>query len=85
MMGTLKKIKITEDLVMEVARVQYARCNEGGVLDEQREYVRVGWVVGASEILEDFNTLVGIFKKLKIDCCVENFGCGHDVEEFYKE
>ena len=84
MFGTLRKIEITEDLIMKVAREQYARCNEG-VLDDQREYIRVGWVVGAGEILEDFNNLVKIFKKINLKCDVDSFGCGHDVNEFYKE
>ena len=84
MFGTLREIEITEDLIMKIAREQYAKCNEG-VLGDQREDIRVGWIVGAGEILDDFNTLAKIFKKINFKCDVDNFGCDWDVEEYYKE
>lgn len=75
MMGTLREIEITDELIMKVARKQYARCNVG-VLDDQKEYIRVGWINGSCDILDDFNNLAKIFNKI-------NFKC--DVDEFHKE
>lgn len=84
MFGTLSKIEITEDLIMDVARELFARSDEES-LDDQNNYVKGMWHDSACELLDDFNGLAEIFKKLKIECCVNTFGCGHDVNEFYED
>ena len=84
MFGTLRKIDITEDLIMDVAREMFARCDDE-TLDEQNSYVKGMWHDSACETLGDFNDLVKIFKKINYGCDVDNFGCWHDVEEYYKE
>jgi len=63
MFGTLMKIEITDDLIMKVAREMFARCDEEA-LDDQSNYVKGMWLNSAAEILDDFNDLTEIFKKL---------------------
>ena len=75
MFGTLRKIKITENLIIDVAREMFVKCNDE-TLDNQNNYVKGMWHDSACETLEDFNNTIKIFKKI-------NYGC--DVEEFYKD
>lgn len=64
MFKTGKEIEITEDLIMQVAREKFNECNEG-ILDDKKEYIRVGWINAAYDMLNDFNDLIEIFKKIK--------------------
>lgn len=84
MKGTLRKIEITDDLIMKVAREKFNACNKG-ILDKEREYVRIDWINSACDMLNDFNDLVAIFKKINFQCDIDNFNGYHDVNEFYKE
>ena len=86
MFGTLRKVKITDALVEEVAREEFMRCNDG-----EWEWENVGgcaraeWLKGAEDGLDDFNDMIKVFKKIGIECSVDNTGCGWDVEEYYRE
>ena len=63
MIGTLKKIEITTDLIEKVAKELFARCNDED-FNDQTEYVKGMWLNGACDMLEDFNILMEIFKKI---------------------
>ena len=84
MFGTLREIEITEELIMEVAIEEYKEEYGGDLLEES------DWVIGMHHDsvvtwLEEFNTAVRVFRKIGFKCNVDNFGRGHDVDEFYKE
>jgi hypothetical protein len=64
MNGTLKKIEITDDLIMKIAREQFSIYNNKEILDEKREYIRVTWIKDAEDMLNNFNELIDIFKKI---------------------
>jgi hypothetical protein len=61
---------------MKIARDQFSTYNNKGILDEKREYIRVDWIKDAEDMLNNFNELVDIFKKI-------NFRCAG--EEYYKD
>ena len=84
MLGTLSKIDITEELIVNVARVQFNSLNECKY-DDQRGDIKFDWKKGACDDLENFNDLVKIFKDIRHECEVNVHGRGHDVDEFYKE
>ena len=84
MFGTLRRIEITEELVEKVAREKFCSLNDFD-WDDQNNYVKGMWLNDAADMLNDFNTLVCIFKEINFGCDVDNFGRWHDVEEFYKE
>ena len=84
MLGTLSKIDITEELIVNVARVQFNSLNDCDY-DDQRGDIKGDWKKGACDDLENFNDLVDIFKEIHQECEVNVHGCGHDVDEYYKE
>lgn len=73
MNSTQQKIKVTNDLIMQVAREKFNECNKE-ILDDEREYVRVGWINKACDMLNDFNDLIEIFKKINFQCNTDNSG-----------
>ena len=75
MNGTLKKIEITDDLIMKIARDQFSTYNNEGILDEKREYIIGDWCNRSYDMLNNFNELVDIFKKINFQ---------YDTEEYYK-
>ena len=83
MFGTLSKINITEELIVNVARVQFNSLNDCDY-DDQRGDIKFDWKKGACDDLENFNSMVEVFKDIRHECEVNVYGCGHDVEEFYK-
>ena len=84
MFGTLEKIDITEELIVDVARMQFDRLNDCKY-DDQRGDIKGDWEKSACDDLESFNGLVEIFKEIRHECEVNVHGCGHDVNKFYKE
>jgi len=67
MLGTLEKIDITEELIVNVARVQFNSLN-GCDYDDQRGDIKNDWKNGACDDLENFNSLVEIFKEIRQEC-----------------
>jgi hypothetical protein len=84
MFGTLSKIDITDELIVNVARKQFDGLNDCKY-DDQRGDIRGDWEKAACDDLESFNDIVKIFKEIHQECEVNVHGCGHDTGEYYKE
>ena len=55
-------LKITDTLIMKVAKEKFNECNEG-ILDNEREYIQVDWINKAHTMLTNFNDLIIILNK----------------------
>lgn len=82
MFGTLRKIEITDDLIMKIAREKFSEYNEG-ILDDQKKYIIGDWCNRSYDMLKDFNDLVCIFKKINYQCNTDNFDQYHDITFHY--
>lgn len=84
MLGTLEKIEITEELIVNVARKQFESLNECCKYDDQRGDIKNDWKKGACDDLENFNSLVEVLKDIRQECEVNVHGCGHDTGKYYE-
>jgi hypothetical protein len=50
--------------------------NLAPITDEKREYIRVTWIKDAEDMLNNFNELVDIFKKINFQ---------YEAKEYYKD
>lgn len=64
MMGTLKKIDITEALIEKVAASQYRLLN-GDEYADQADYIKGIWHDEAVDSLEDFNDMIDILYEIE--------------------
>ena len=69
MLGTLEKVDITEELIVNVARNQFDSLNDCKY-DDQRGDIKGDWKKGACDDLENFNSMVEIFKDIRHECVV---------------
>ena len=69
MLGNLENVDITEEIIVNVARIQFYILNDCKY-DDQRGDIKGDWKKGACDDLENFNSMVEIFKDIRHECVV---------------
>jgi hypothetical protein len=58
-----EKIKITDDLILKIAREKFNTYYEE-IFDDEREYIKIDWINKAYDMIDNFNDLIDILKKI---------------------